>query len=640
MSWTQKLYETYDQCVGKEQDAGTERRLLPICHVTQNAHIEVVLDEQGNFLKGRAQVIEKGEAQKTIVPCTEASGGRSGRKPVNHPLCDKLQYVAGDYLDFGGEVTSGFLKNPQEPYQAYVALLSEWVGSKFSHPKITALHAYVQKRRLIQDLVEEQILFLNDEGTLLKSWDGDKQETPKVFKAMPAGQSPENAFIRWKVETPGDPISATWEDQELMYAWVDFYKSQRNSHGVCLVTGEEGILAEQHPARLRNGADKAKLISSNDTSGFTFLGRFFDADQACSVSFDVTQKAHNALRWLIERQSYHDKKSGQVVVAWAVSGEPIPLLDNSHDLYELFGVETEQQEGFQGDVGQAFGRRLSKLIAGYRASLGSTNDIVVMGLDSATPGRMAITFYRELTGSELLDRIQAWHEHVAWHQNYSKDIHFVGAPAPKEIAQAAFGHRLDDKLRKATIERLLPCIVDGRPIPRDLMESTVRRTCNRAGLEHWEWEKNLGIACALFRGHFTERNYQMSLEPDRTTRDYLYGRLLAVAEHIEERALYIAGERRDTSAAKLMQRFADRPHSTWRTIELSLSPYKTRLQAKRPAFLKEMKEQLDDIIGSFQGTDFTDEGRLTGEFLLGYHCQRQALWTKPDVEAGEDDDNN
>ena len=641
MSWIQKLYETYNQCRGAEQDTETERRLLPICHVAQNAQIEVVIDGQGNLLKGRTQVIEKGDVQKTIVPCTEASGGRSGRKPVNHPLCDKLQYVAGDYVHFGGEVTSGFSKNPQEPHESYIALLSEWVGSKFNHPKIAAIHRYVQKRRLIQDLVEEKVLFLNDKGTLLKRWQGDKKETPEIFKAMPAGGSPENAFIRWRVEVPGEALSATWEDSELMNVWINFYTNQTNNRGICLATGEERLLAEQHPARLRNGADKAKLISSNDTSGFTFLGRFSDADQACSVSFDITQKAHNALRWLIERQSYHDKKSGQVIVAWAVSGEPIP--DPFTNSYELFGIETEQQEKkprFQGDVGQAFGRRLSKLIAGYRASLGSTNNIVVMGLDSATPGRMAITFYRELTGSELLDRLQAWHEHVAWHQNYSKDIRFIGAPAPKEIAQAAFGHRLDDKLQKATVERLLPCIVDGRPVPRDLMESTVRRTCNRAGLERWEWEKNLGIACALFRGHFTERNYQMSLEPSRTTRDYLYGRLLAVAEHIEDRALYIAGERRDTSAAKLMQRFADRPYSTWRTIELSLSPYKTRLQAQRPAFLKDMKEQLDEIIGSFQGTDFTDERRLTGEFLLGYHCQRQALWTKPDVEADTDNDNN
>jgi len=76
----------------------------------------------------------------------------------------------------------------------------------------------------------------------------------------------------------------------------------------------------------------------------------------------------------------------------------------------------------------------------------------------------------------------------------------------------------------------------------------------------------------------------MTLETDRTSRDYLYGRLLAIAEHIEGRALYVGGETRDTTAAKLMQRFADRPASTWRTIELALTPSKSRLRAKRAGF--------------------------------------------------------
>ena len=52
-----------------------------------------------------------------------------------------------------------------------------------------------------------------------------------------------------------------------------------------------------------------------------------------------------------------------------------------------------------------------------------------------------------------------------------------------------------------------------------------------------------------------------------------------MAERIEEIALNVADEQRDTNAVKLMQRFADHPYSTWRTIELSLAPYKTRLRA-------------------------------------------------------------
>ena len=132
----------------------------------------------------------------------------------------------------------------------------------------------------------------------------------------------------------------------------------------------------------------------------------------------------------------------------------------------------------------------------------------------------------------------------------------------------------------------------------------------------------------------------MALEPDRTTRDYLYGRLLAIAEHMENRALYLAGEKRDTSAAKLMQRFADHPHSTWKTIELSLSPYKTRLRAKRSSFLNEMEKYLDEVITAFQTQDFIDDQRLSGEFLLGYHCQRQSLWAKPEVKTDSNENDN
>ena len=634
MSWLEKLYETYEKCAGASQFATNP--LLPVSHTVRQAHIEITIDDKGNFL--RAVVIPK---EETILPATEDSAGRTGGE-APHPLSDKIQYCAADYPNYGGKKKSY--------YPGYAKQLLAWCQSTFSHPKATAVLEYVRKETVVADLVHEKILYLDKDGKLLTTWGADIP-IPQIFKNLTpkAGERDQgDALIRWRVETPGEPLTATWKDQSLANAWIDFDASQNPTQGLCMVTGETVLLAKNHPKRLRHGGDGAKLISSNDTSGFTFLGRFVDADQACGVGFVVTQKAHNALRWLIGRQAFRNED--QVVVAWAVSGKQIP--DPFANTHELFGIETEEKEGapqFQGDAGQTFGRRLAKCIAGYRAEIGSTNDIVVIGLDSATPGRMAITFYRELTRSELLDRIQSWHENVAWYQCYSKEIRFVGAPSPKEIAEAAYGRRLDEslkKLHKATVERLLPCIVDGQTIPRDLMESTARRTCNRASFKkdkngrEWEWEKNLGVACALFRGYFNERSYQMALEQDRTTRDYLYGRLLAIAERIEGLALYLAGEKRDTSAAKLMQRFADHPCSTWRTIELSLNPYKTRLRAKRSSFLNEMEKQLDEIIGAFQGQDFLDERRLSGEFLLGYHCQRQALWTKPEQETDEENTDN
>ena len=132
----------------------------------------------------------------------------------------------------------------------------------------------------------------------------------------------------------------------------------------------------------------------------------------------------------------------------------------------------------------------------------------------------------------------------------------------------------------------------------------------------------------------------MTLERGRTSRDYLFGRLLAVAERIEDMALYLAKEKRDTSAAKLIQRFADHPYSTWRTIELSLAPYKTRLRARSPGFLVNMEKLLDGIVSTFNDQDFMSEARLSGEFLLGYHCQRQALRPKSESDKAEESAEN
>lgn len=619
MSWIQKLYETYEQCKGREPPGtGT---LLPVSHSIQQAHVEITLDAQGKFKSARA--IGKVE---TVIPATEQSAGRTGRTPPPHPLCDKIQYCAVDYPETGGGKPSF--------YKEYEEQLTEWCNSPHSHAKAQAVLTYIRTGHVVADLVREQVLHIGPDGKLLTRWTSD-MPAPELFRVLTAKSGERDqgdAFIRWHIRETENPCTAVWEDGSLQDAWAKFDASTKEIVGVCMVTGEAGAsLALSHPKRIRHSGDGAKLISANDSSGYTFRGRFTDdtGQQACGVGYEVTQKAHNALRWLIQRHQAY-RNDDQVIVSWAVAGTPIPdPFGNSLTLMLAGGAIEElsvaAELSLDSDAGQAFAKRLNLAMAGYRAKLGPTDDIVVMGLDSATPGRMAITYYRELTGSEFLERVETWHRTHAWPQNFGKELKFVGAPAPRDIAEAAFGRRLDDKLKKSTVERLLPCIVDGQPLPRDLVESTIRRAGNRVGLDHWEWEKTLGIACALFKGAFKNEEYQMTLETDRHSRDYLYGRLIAIAEHIESRALYVAGEKRDTTAAKLMQRFADRPASTWRTIELALTPSKSRLRARRPGSLYDMEKLHDEVVSSFRGEDFLDDSKLSGEFLLGYHCQRQIL---------------
>jgi len=650
MTWIQRLYQTYEY-VSAHEPADGDVPLLPICHTTQNAHIEVILDEDGQLL----DAVALPPRTVTLIPSTEESAGRtSGARP--HPLCDKLVYVAGDFADVVGPVGSGIAKHPDGPHRQYVEQLEAWANSPNGHPKVDAIHRYVRQGRIMHDLVERGVLRKGAEGRLLQRWDGDRAHRPPIFTAL--GTLPQHeALVRWRVEVPGDPLSATWEDPTLIASWTAYYRSIQTKSGFDMVTGEDGVLlAAQHPARLRSGADKAKLISrpSADTSGFTYRGRFLDTDEAASVSFEVTQKAHNALRWLIERgQAYRD--GDQVFVIWSPQGRVVPQPWLNTD--ELPGDDELDDNGLDdnepADTAEIFAQQLIRKMAGYHAQLGPGDQVVVLGLDSATPGRMAIVFYRELTGSDLLERLERWHRDSAWFQDYGAHRRFVGAPAPREIAEAAYGKNANEKLRHATVERLLPCIIDGTPIPRDLVASTVRRASNPASFPavrgaRPEWEKCLGIACALFRGAHIERKYQMALEPERRTRDYLYGRLLAVADNIERRALRMSDETRSTNAERLTQRFADRPYSTWRTIELALKPYQERLRShdQTRGFLVISERRLDQIYSLFGHNDFECDDRLEGEFLLGFHAERRDLNAPRARPAGEsstastDDDNN
>ncbi len=649
MSWMAKLYETYE--AGTALDLPDTEKPMPINHTLQNAHIKIVIDSNGIFK--RAETLEK---TQIVLPATEKSAGRSsGEAP--HPLADKIQYIAKDYAHYNGT---------KKPYfEGYKKQLGDWCDSPFATSAAYAVYSYIQQGCVVHDLIEAQILYVDEKDHLLQKWPFEVNENnpiPPIFKILPKEKGKievGSALVCWAVEDRENLSSNTWTDPEVQQSWIKFNSTNAGNKGLCFASGEEQPLAVNHPAKLRHTGDKAKLISANDTSGFTFRGRLITGAQSVGIGQEITQKAHNALSWLIARQGY--RNGDQVYIAWAVSGKkiPKPLMDPWAELNKEITIQkeiaqpTSQDKDHSVDVGEFFAHQFNKYLAGYRVELEATEQIIVMGLDSATPGRMGIIYYRELFASEFLDRLQSWHNEFAWPQRHIKEypnpknnkkmvrktVWPVSSPVPRNIADAAYGDILKSNktLAKNILERILPCIVDGSPFPEDILLAAVRRASNRNNCEKWEWERNLGIACALFKGFYLRhrvkqkrRNYTMALEEESNSRDYLYGRLLAIAEKIEEIALNVAGEKRPTNAARLMQRFADRPFSTWRNIELSLQPSIQRLQGQRAGFLTNRKKEMDQILALFSSDDFTSDKPLSGEFLLGFHCQIQ-YWRNLDT---------
>lgn len=631
MSWLEKCYETYENCqqeigIQKFQAEGDKRSyvpLLPVAHTTQLVNIEVELDQNGDFQDAR--LLAKDE-QTTIIPCTEESSARTSGV-VPHPLVDKLQYIAADYPAYGGTKKSG--------WNLYHTQLQDWCSSPYADAKVCAVLRFLEKGCLVASLVKKHILFLDENGKMPTKWTGNKDEKPKILETLASADQTES-FVRFRVG--GIDLA---QDEAVRESFIHYYEMKQQRVDYCTVQGKQMAVSTLSPYKIRNPGDRAKLISSNDSTNYTYRGRFVTAEQALSIGYETTQKAHSALRWLISKQGCSN--GDQTVVVWGTKGEPIPdITADSMDLGDDFAAAFAQlgQPQLPPATESEYAERFNKAIQGYGKALDEKANTVVMILDSATQGRLSIRYYRELAGSELMKNITDWHRNFAWKLNYRsapesaepgqkpkwKRVSFWGAPSPADIAKAAYGEKADKKIIQQTVERLVPCITEGKYLPRDLMLSAVHRATAGIGLEPWEYQKTCGIACALICGYYhrnkkedfvmTDGKYVDETIDDRS---YLFGRILACAEQIERRVQSQTGETRPTNAERLRLVFVQRPAKTTALLQQKLTPYLNRMRANGVSRDKRYST-LQELVGQLGAENYTNKP-LNELYLLGYACQ-------------------
>ncbi len=612
--------------------------LVPISHTTQKVNIEVALTGKGDFV--RARVLRPDE-MTTIIPCTEKSSARtSGLAP--HPLFDKLQYIAGDYVQYGGE-------KKKFDYEEYMKNLQDWCSSPYAHPYVQAVYTYLQKKCLIHDLSEYKILPLNQDGSLMKNWKGGKENAPSIFQNMKKNETAFDSFVRFSVNEV-----RLCDDPDVWKSFQDYMEEELQKEDYCYAEGKKTKISELSPYKVRNAGDRAKLISSNDTTNFTFRGRFLTAGEAMAIGYEATQKAHSALRWLISRQG--TPYGEEIILTWGMGNEPLPssqsdTLDMVQQGWDEFGFDRNDAAAVT-KTEESFAKAFNKVIQGYKERIPANASISVIALDAAVPGRLAIRYYRELQGSRFLERIEDWHRKFRWKLEYRKaelkpgekpeQVSFMGAPAPLAIIEAAYGEKADDKLKKQAIERILPCIIDGKNIPVDIMKSAVYRATASVSLEFWEANKVRSIACALVCGYYARKgeSITMGLDKDCSDRSYVFGRILACAEQVERHGQRLSGadaNMRVTNAERLMVAFTKRPKHTTDLLHTKLRPYLDRIRTKSnydsSAYLTMLS--LLDRLGP---EAFTDEP-LSEKYLLGYASQKLAFMEK-NKEYKEQQDNH
>ena len=627
MGLFQNLLETYEKCsdaigitpIDADGNVNEKKTLLPVFHTTFKSEICVTIDKSGKFIRATRDNKE----MTIIIPCTEKSVGRSSGIAA-HPLCDQLDYVGGinkDKLD------------------DYLSELGAWKGDI---EELNAIYTYISGRTIIQDLLNSGI-FKEKEFSPQK----DKLDYEEIRKIG----------VRFSVVMDGDTINV-WESKSLRDAWINHVKNTM----VCedrlfdYISGKEVTqIAKQHPKNLNSLTANAKLLSCNDFSGFTFRGRFAEQDDAVIVDYIQSQKMHQMLRWLIANYGY--AVDSQVVVAWGVDRDTevkVKAQDGTIDLFkslEKIKTDTEILVEISSLVYAEYAKNLKKLLQGYgSADIIKQNyrKICIAVFDAATTGRMGLVFYQELPEDDYLEQIYNWHLDTSYYMTAWKKekddngrernipISYIGAPSYDDIIFAVYGKSHGDKsydiLKKKTRKQLLECMFGGFAFPKNMVEMAANRashpmsfTESNGKFNESEWRRSINITCALARRFFKQQkgeDIELELNENRRDRDYLYGRLLSVADRLERTALYKSDKQdtRTTNAIRLMSAFQVKPYATWLQIYTQLIPYINQLNGA-----KYYQNLIDSIMVLFKDGEYEDNSPLSPLYLLGFSAQNRAF---------------
>lgn len=359
-----------------------------------------------------------------------------------------------------------------------------------------------------------------------------------------------------------------------------------------------------------------------------------DSGQALTVGYFSSQKAHNALKWIVSNSGI--REGNRVFAAWNPEGAEIPsivipLLKNAEKT---------------GCTPVFYQERLNKIIAGFNAEFPNNGRVVVAGFDAATSGRLAVTYYSELTGSSFIKRLEFWDSTCCW----TDSKYGTYAPYLYSIIQLAYGVprnqkdtqtiTVDERIVPEQMQRLIHCRVDASKFPADLMRALVHRAGNLKLYKGENRRKLLFTTCAVIRkywiDHFKEE-WEMALDPNCNNRSYQFGRLLAVMEKIERDVLNKADDERETNAIRMQPVFVRRPGYAVKTImdKLKMAYYPKLNESSRVYYDRLIGEIMDKIS---QSSIEEYNQSLDETYLLGYYLQKNALYTKKENKSDKQED--
>ena len=627
MSLLTALLDSYDYAlendmVGKPDHFGNT--LLPMYYNSMKSNgkniIELLLSKESDLLEAR--VLPEGETVQ--FPVTEDSVARSsGVAP--HPLVDSASYVIQD-----GEKRSAAYMEQMENWLAYDA------------------NDYV---KIIRDFLKKPGMLDTVKKRLKDSEEGEEEKAKKSAASIDF----EKVFFTFAIENYEGMKNVSVSENAALQGRYKAYVEYLNANDpekekiTCNLSGKEDYLCIKHQPLMGT----ARLVSQITANDENYRGRFTTADQSIKIGMETSQKIHlmakyllsgqGTRRWLGEQANmvswfsddlsnaaeFNPTKSAEV--ASSVKSRLLALKQEKTDASMIADEMTE-------DIVKSFtnGKRMFSDDATYYIAI----------FDKISNGRVAAKYFRSLSASRLKENLVAWQEKYHWwgFSNENRDKEFT--PSPRRMVLAAYGVERDGMLEiakndflKNQYQNIVTALVEGRAVPRNFEKALALNIRHRQNYDK-TWMEVLFCALAVLKDKGGIKDPMLNRE--NTDRSYLFGRLLASFEYLEE-STFGEKDERSTNAEKMWTSYTNHPATMMLRLRNLMIPYERKLERsdealKRMAYFNAMREirEATNMLHESYNMDSVEVNRpLDYGFIFGYEAQRQAFYSGKNKDVKE-----
>lgn len=624
--------------------------ILPIYHANLRSEKEydiaqIILDDDGvpnhiNFVDKDAYV---------VFPVTEKSVNRTSNISA-HPLCDYMPYLS-KRLD-------------EEKYANFCEQNIMWLEGICSElAKLNSKEA----GRISTFLSQIGKLILNEDVLTVS-----KNLIKKSYKVLVE----EDATVQVELESDAGGSRSRKRKIDLSKVFVTFGKQFSDPQKRDIDTTTNKILHEAHIRYIqRMQANKTNDLQVCDISGQkmynagvhrglygrrkiigeshaeTHIGRFQEYSEVIRVGADTSEKIHLMLKFFLEHpDNVQELSKNTTAVIWfaedllnerqfQLSNPTMDPWDNPDDGYESTTLADEKAKEWK------------KILRGEKPLSDDWKEdfFYLLMINKVSKGRLAIQSTRTIPMMIFLKNLMHWQQTCSWEIRSSKtgkceDI----TPRPQDIIRFIYGIEgddgwvdcLNDELMSIAFKRLLPSIIDGVPLPKDMARQIFSKYKNRIGFRK-NWKYLQFLSCALLnkarQDGGKERRIPM-LEKEKQTRDYLYGRLLAVYEKIEMDAMTSSDKKNETESKtlritnveKVWAAFFQAPERMLETLHMKISPYLKKLkanQAGRYFYYNKLIGEIQTEIRDAETYIVNKNKALNEDAVFGYYAQNKDLYT-------------